>query len=205
MEEISIDFKYSMKIENNIVKQIGVFMTKEDGISFSKLMKDNFKNVVFIETTPSLSNEVNIVDNITVPTALNKGLSILNLDIFPLDTYKSLIKDTGNGYHNFSMIGNGLIQYVASEIANYDNNSLKNGYFGGSYFKDDKLTADFVKKTFSLIGSQGSKVFLVSRNKKLYADNPEKFLLAWPSASKKYNGDNGRFLTQTRERVLLTN
>ncbi|RAJ26929.1 hypothetical protein [Pedobacter cryoconitis] len=189
-----------MKRGNNFIKQLGVFFTKKDEIELSNLLRLQFQNIFFIDTSRSDSKEIKFIDDLSLGF---KGKSILNTDIFSLEDYKTLVNSQDGPHFSFPMIGKGLIQYVSSEVAGYDPKCLKDGYFGGSYNVSDELTANFVKQFFKLVGQYGRKVYLVSRTRDLCADVPEKQLLVWPDAAKIYNGENQKYLTQTRERWLV--
>lgn len=197
--EVSIEFK-KMKRGNKSLKKIGVFFTKKDEIELSNLLRLQFPNILFIDTSRSDSKEIKFIDDLSLGF---KSKSILNTDVFSLDDYKTLVNSQEGPHFGFPMIGKGLIQYVSSEVAGYDPKCLKDGYFGGSYDVNDELTATFVKQFFKLIGQYGRKVYLVSRTSDLRADLPEKQLLAWPDAAKTYNGEHQHYLTQTRERWLI--
>lgn len=189
-----------MKKRSNYIKRLGVFFTRKDEIELSDLLRLQFKNILFIDTSRSDSKDIKFIDDLSLGF---KGKSILNTDIFSLEDYKTLVNSQNGPHFGFPIIGKGLIQYVSSEVAGYDTECLKDGYVSGSYHIDDELTANFVKQVFKIIGQYGRKVYLVSRTRDLRADVPEKQLLVWPDAAKTYNGENQNYLTQTRERWLV--
>ena len=189
-----------MKRGSNFIKRLGLFATKKDEIQLSDLLRLQFKNIHFIDTSRSDSKEIKFIDDLSLGF---KSKSILNTDIFSLEDYKTLVNSQEGSHFGFPIIGKGLIQYVSSEVAGYAPECLKDGYLSGSYHVNDELTANFVKQVFTIIGQHGRKVYLVSRTRDLRADVPEKQLLVWPDAAKTYNGENQNYLTQTWERWLV--
>ncbi|WP_285400074.1 hypothetical protein [Lysinibacillus sp. fls2-241-R2A-57] len=43
-----------------------------------------------------------------------------------------------------------------------------------------------------------------SKYRDIVADIAEKNIVAWPYAAIEYNGNNGRYLSQTKERMLMS-
>ena len=82
-----------MKRESNFIKRLGVFFTKKDEIELSDLLRLQFKNILFIDTSRSDSKEIKFIDDLSIGF---KGKSILNTDIFSLEDYKTLVNSQGN-------------------------------------------------------------------------------------------------------------
>ncbi|MFC9538984.1 hypothetical protein ACFTQ7_03775 [Lysinibacillus sp. NPDC056959] len=135
---------------------------------------------------------------------VNVSATIPNSSVFSLDDYKKLVEMQNSSPYSFPMVGKGMIQYVPSNIAHYDQKCLKDGYLSASYNSDDKETEQFIKEVFKIVGQNGKKVFLTSEYKDIVADVAEKNIVAWPNAAIEYNGNNGCYLTQTKERMLIS-
>ncbi|RLJ69180.1 hypothetical protein [Pedobacter alluvionis] len=189
-----------MKIDNNIVKQLGFFMTESDSNSFSELIKKHLNDILFIDTERSSEKTVKLVPSLSY---IKVAGVILNTSIFSLEEYVRLVDAQETAPYSFPMIGKGIIQYLPSLPATYDSNCLKNGRLGASYLTEDIKTADFFRKVLKLIGEGSKKVYLVSRNREILSDIPEKHFVALHYASKEYDGSNEKYLTQSKSRYLV--
>lgn len=187
-----------MKIGNNIVKKLGVFMTDTDKKFFSELLFEKFQNIYLIDNKSSKNKNIKLLSFLS---EANVSATILNSSIFSLDDYKKLVELQNSPP---SMVGKGMIQFVPSNIAQYDPKCLKDGYLSASYYSDDKETEHFIKEVFKMVGKNGKKVFLTSKYREIVADVAEKNIVAWPNAYIEYNGNNGHYLTQTKERMLIS-
>ena len=98
-----------MKRGSNSIKQLGVFFTKKDEIELSNLLSLQFQNILFIDTSRSDSNQIKIIDDLSLGF---KSKSILNTDIFSFADYKTLVNSQEGPHFGFPVIGKGLIQYV---------------------------------------------------------------------------------------------
>ncbi|MGE7944340.1 hypothetical protein ACQKNB_19880 [Lysinibacillus xylanilyticus] len=190
-----------MKIGNNIVKKLGVFMTDTDKKIFSELLFEKFQNIYLIDNKSSKNKNIKLLSFLS---EANVSATILNSSIFSLDDYKKLVELQNSPPYSFPMVGKGMIQYVPSNIAQYDPKCLKDGYLSASYNSDDKETEHYIKQVFKTVGQNGKKVFLTSKYREIVADVAEKNIVAWPNAAIEYNGNNGRYLTQTKERMLIS-
>lgn len=189
-----------MKKGNNIIKQLGLFMTAVDQNELSKLLSDSFENIHFIDTARSNDKSIKELTTLAETTV---AATILNAAVFSIVEYRQLVDTQDTPPYSFPMVGKGMIQYIPSAVAKYDDKCLKDGYLGVSYNVNDSETEAFVKKVFKMVGEKGKKVFLTARNKDLVADTAEKNIVAWPDAVNEYSGVNGKYLTQTKERYLI--
>ena len=94
------------------------------------------------------------------------------------------------------MVGEGLVRFSCSELADYDTESLRNGRITASYDEVKEPETDkFVKAVWKIFKKGAKKVYLINRETGQIADKPETRFFAWPNAAKKFNGQDGHYLT----------
>ena len=175
-----------------------IFMTAVDAVEFSKVLKDQIESVKFIKQGIWPNRNVPFLDVLDIETAKNIHFSILNTSIFSIERYKEeyvMPHPAGSGYIG-SWVGEGLVRFSCSRIADYDTESLRNGRLTASYdLLNEPETDKFVKAVWKIFKKGAKKVYLINQETGQIAENPETRFFAWPDAAKKYNGENGHYLT----------
>jgi len=175
-----------------------IFMTAVDAVEFSKVLKDQIESVKFIKQGIWPNRNVPFLDVLDIETAKNIDFSILNTSIFSIERYKEeyvMPHPAGSGYIG-SWVGEGLVRFSCSELADYDTESLMNGRLTASYDLVKRPETDkFVKAVWKIFKKGAKKVYLINRETGQIAEKPETRFFAWPDAAKKYNGENGHYLT----------
>ena len=175
-----------------------IFMTAVDAVEFSKVLKDQIESVKFIKQGIWPNRNVPFFDVLDIETAKNIHFSILNTSIFSIERYKEeyvMPHPAGSGYIG-GWEGKGLVRFSCSRIADYDTESLRNGRLIASYDLVKRPETDkFVKAVWKIFKKGAKKVYLINRETGHIAEKPETRFFAWPDAAKKYNGENGHYLT----------
>ena len=174
-----------------------IFMTAVDAVEFSKVLKDQIESVKFITQYIWPDLNIPISDVLDMEIAKNIDFSIINTDILSIEDYKKkyVIHYPGSNYDG-AMVGEGLVRFSCSELANYDTESLRNGRLTASYDVVKQPETDkFVKAVWKIFKKGAKKVYLINRETGQIADKPETRFFAWPDAAKKFNGENGHYLT----------
>ena len=55
-----------MKRGSNFIKRLGVFVTKKDEVELSKLLRLQFKDILFIDTSVSGSKDIKFIDDLSL-------------------------------------------------------------------------------------------------------------------------------------------
>lgn len=174
------------------------FMTKSDEEQFSQRLSALFPDVTFIdsgdwqEPVPQLKNSLSECGSSSPQHA------IWNRSILDGSEYRKsyVFRVLGSNAHFGATVGPGLIQYLPSRMADYDPPCLRHGRLSASYDpKADPRTDQFVKTAFRVLKKGAKKVYLVDRATGKISQRPEAGLIALPDAAKRFNGENGRYLT----------
>ena len=174
-----------------------IFMTAVDAVEFSKVLKDQIESVKFITQYIWPDLNIPISDVLDMEIAKNINFSIINTDILSIEDYKKkyVIHYPGSNYDG-AMVGEGLVRFSCSELPGYDTESLRNGRLTASYdLVNEPETDKFVKAVWKIFKKGAKKVYLINRETGQIADKPETRFFAWPDAAKKFNGENGHYLT----------
>lgn len=174
-----------------------IFMTAVDAVEFSKILKDQIESVKFITQYIWPDLNIPISDVLDMEIAKNINFCIINTDILSIEDYKKkyVIHYPESNYDG-SMVGEGLIGFSCSELADYAPGSLRDGQLIASYDVVKQPETDkFVKAVWKIFKKGAKKVYLINRETGQIADKPETRFFAWPDAAKKYNGENGHYLT----------
>lgn len=175
-----------------------IFMTAVDAVEFSKVLKDQIESVKFIKQGIWPNRNVPFFDVLDIETAKNIDFSILKTSIFSIERYKEeyvMPHPAGSGYIG-GWVGKGLVRFSCSELADYDTESLRNGRLTASYDLVKRPETDkFVKAVWKIFKKGAKKVYLINQETGQIAEKPETRFFAWPDAAKKYNGENGHYLT----------
>lgn len=174
-----------------------IFMTAVDAVEFSKVLKDQIESVKFITQYIWPDLNIPISDVLDMEIAKNINFCIINTDILSIEDYKKkyVIHYPESNYDG-SMVGEGLIGFSCSELADYAPGSLRDGQLIASYDVVKQPETDkFVKAVWKIFKKGAKKVYLINRETGQIADKPETRFFAWPDAAKKYNGENGHYLT----------
>ncbi|MFK0087457.1 hypothetical protein ACIQUS_09180 [Pseudomonas sp. NPDC090755] len=175
-----------------------IFMTRVDEIRFSQALSSHFPQIAFIDIgdwdtkTPLVKETLADCHNDTPQHSIwNKAI------LSTVEYSKNFIfrNESKNCYFG-ATVGPGLIQYIRSSKADYDDVCLRNGRLSSSYDpKSDPRTDSFVKETFKILKKGARRVYLVNRKTGKTEEKPEIHFFAWPDAADEYNGHNGKFLT----------
>ncbi|MBI0005067.1 hypothetical protein H3S74_02300 [Gilliamella sp. W8126] len=174
-----------------------IFMTAVDAVEFSKVLKDQIESVKFITQYRWPDLNIPISDVLDIEIAKNIDFSIINTDILSIEDYKKkyVIHYPGANYDG-AMVGEGLVRFSCSTMAGYAPGSLMNGRLTASYDVVKQPETDkFVKAVWKIFKKGAKKVYLINRETGQIADKPETRFFAWPDAAKKFNGENGHYLT----------
>ena len=174
-----------------------IFMTAVDAVEFSKVLKDQIESVKFITQYRWPDLNIPISDVLDIEIAKNIDFSIINTDILSIEDYKKkyVIHYPGANYDG-AMVGEGLVRFSCSTMAGYAPGSLMNGRLTASYDVVKQPETDkFVKEVWKIFKKGAKKVYLINRETGQIADKPETRFFAWPDAAKKFNGENGHYLT----------
>ena len=174
-----------------------IFMTAVDAVEFSKVLKDQIESVKFITQYIWPDLNIPISDVLDMEIAKNINFSIINTDILSIEDYKKkyVIHYPGSNYDG-AMVGEGLVRFSCSTMAGYAHGSLMNGRLTASYdLLEEPETDKFVKAVWKIFKKGAKKVYLINRETGQIADKPETRFFAWPDAAKKFNGENGHYLT----------
>ena len=174
-----------------------IFMTAVDAVEFSKVLKDQIQSVKFIKQCPWPDLNIPIFDVLDMEIAKNINFSIINTDILSIERYKKecVTHYPGCGYKG-DIAGEGLVRFSCSCIAGYAPESLMNGRLTATYdLVKEPETDKFVKAVWKIFKKGAKKVYLINRETGQIADKPETRFFAWPDAAKKFNGENGHYLT----------
>ena len=174
-----------------------IFMTAVDAVEFSKVLKDQIESVKFITQYRWPDLNIPISDVLDIEIAKNIDFSIINTDILSIEDYKKkyVIHYPGANYDG-AMVGEGLVRFSCSTMAGYAPGSLMNGRLTASYDVVKQPETDkFVKAVWKIFKKGAKKVYLINRETGQIADKPETRFFAWPNAAKKFNGENGHYLT----------
>ena len=175
-----------------------IFMTAVDVVEFSKVLKDQIESVKFITQGIWPDRNIPIFDILDMETAKNIHFCIINTDILSIENYKKNYVGhypNSTDYRN-AVVGEGLVGFSCSRIADYNISSLMNGWLTASYdLLEEPETDKFVKAVWKIYKKGAKKVYLINRETGQIEDKPETRFFAWPDAAKKFNGENGHYLT----------
>ena len=174
-----------------------IFMTAVDAVEFSKVLKDQIQSVKFITQYIWPDLNIPISDVLDMDIAKNIDFSIINTDILSIEDYKKKYVTHYPGHcFNGAVAGDGIVYFACSRIPGYAPGSLRNGQLTATYdlLKQPK-TDKFVKAVWKIFKKGAKKVYLINRETGQIADKPETRFFAWPDAAKKFNGENGHYLT----------
>ena len=174
-----------------------IFMTAVDAVEFSKVLKDQIESVKFITQYIWPDLNIPISDVLDMEIAKNINFSIINTDILSIERYKKecVTHYPGCGY-NGDIAGEGLVRFSCSKLAGYAPGSLRNGRLTATYdLVKEPETDKFVKAVWKIFKKGAKKVYLINRETGQIADKPETRFFAWPDAAKKFNGEDGHYLT----------
>ena len=181
-----------------ILPTLQIFMTAVDVVEFSKVLKDQIESVKFITQGIWPDRNIPIFDILDMETAKNIDFCIINTDILSIENYKKNYVGhypNSTDYRN-AVVGEGLVGFSCSRIADYNIESLMNGWLTASYdLLEEPETDKFVKAVWKIFKKGAKKVYLINRETGQIADKPETRFFAWPDAAKKFNGENGHYLT----------
>ena len=176
-----------------------IFMTAVDAVEFSKVLKDQIESVKFIKQCPWSDLNIPIFDVLDMEIAKNIDFSIINTDILSIEDYKKSYVGhypESTDYYHGAMVGKGLVRFSCSTMAGYAPGSLMNGRLTASYDVVKQPETDkFVKAVWKIFKKGAKKVYLINRETGQIADKPETRFFAWPDAAKKFNGEDGHYLT----------
>ena len=174
-----------------------IFMTAVDAVEFSKVLKDQIESVKFITQYRWPDLNIPISDVLDIEIAKNIDFSIINTDILSIEDYKKkYVIHYPRANYDGAMVGEGLVRFSCSTIAGYAPGSLMNGRLTASYDVVKQPETDkFVKAVWKIFKKGAKKVYLINRETGQIADKPETRFFAWPDAAKKFNGENGHYLT----------
>lgn len=175
-----------------------VFMTSIDELRFSKELSSHFSDITFIDTGNWKTRTPTTKDTLNECCKNSPQHSIWNKLILPTPVYSSnyIFPNENNEFYFGATIGPGLIQYIRSNLADYDTTCLRNGRLSSSYDpKKDPETHSFVNETFKILRKGAAKIYLIDRKSGRVSDKPETQFFAWPDAAEQYNGQNEKYLT----------
>ncbi|BDR57691.1 hypothetical protein [Xylocopilactobacillus apicola] len=181
------------------VLSLEVFLTKTDENTFSRLLKEQFPQIKFIENFVWHTPNPPVYDSMA-ECWNNKFSDIIIIDthILSIEEYKNtciIPHLSGQGYLG-SQVGDGVIQFLRSRVGEYgDNNCLGNGSLGASYnLEYEPETDKLVKAVWKLVRKNALKVYFVDTATGKVSEKPESRFYAFPDAAAKFNGTNGRYL-----------
>ena len=174
-----------------------IFMTAVDAVEFSKVLKDQIESVKFITQYRWPDLNIPISDVLDIEIAKNIDFSIINTDILSIEDYKKkYVIHYPRANYDGAMVGEGLVRFSCSTMAGYAPGSLMNGRLTASYDVVKQPETDkFVKAVWKIFKKGAKKVYLINRETGQIADKPETRFFAWPDAAKKFNGEDGHYLT----------
>jgi hypothetical protein len=173
-------------------------MTNIDEKMFCEELQKISPNIKFIDTTPILTDEIKIYNDVTESTS--KNFTIINFDIISIDEYKNYMKNI-KGYYHFPVVGKGIIQFLRSYPSNYYQNAIQPGRISASFHSDNNIESEFVNKIFYILNKIGNKIYRTTANREIpiISDKPERMVVAFPNAIEEYCGTNGKYLEWTKE------
>lgn len=179
---------------------IELFFTKKDEREFSSILKAAFADLLFIDTAPWPAPDPVFENSIDqCYRKLNSGCAILNPKILSIEKYKSayIYKIPEREEYHGSDIGPGLIQFLHSELANYDPPGLRNGRIASSFEPTyDVETHAFVKRVYDLLRKYSIKVKTFDiKERKVIDKKLARSFYAGPDAIERYDQVNGMYLT----------
>lgn len=177
---------------------IQTFMTPVDVMQFSIVLKEHIQSVKFIKQYIWPDKNIPIFDQLDVEVAENSNFCIIDTNILSIECFKNEYiapHPAGSGYMG-GWVGEGLIQFLGSKNADYAPDCLRNGRLAASYDPiEDPETDKFVKTVWKLFKKGAKKLYFIDRETGKVQEKPETRFFAWPDAAKKFNGENGHYLT----------
>lgn len=186
--------RYGVAMTNKII-QLSSFMTDLDEANFGRVLASSFPSLAFVD----YSQEADTRDpkpRSTINQCKGLYFGVVDLSILSWADYCSMISlQPDDGQWIYPMVGRGMVNIVHSRLANYEENSLLNGSIRASYSKDDPDTDNFAKNLISIFKKGALRVQRVSKESGLEVGRLEPKMFAWPNAAERFNGAEGRFLT----------
>ena len=183
-------------------------MTKKDEYNFSEILKNEFPEIVFIDSYAWKNSDIPLKNSISECYAeINSRCVILNTKIVSIDYYKDnyVKKHPVADIYQGGFIGPGMIQFEHSGIAKYSPGGLKGGFIACSYdSKENDEMDNFAKKVFKLCGKNGKTAYRMDPEKLTVAPRPDRKTIAWQDAIDQYDRVNGKFLTMFASNYYTT-
>ena len=175
------------------------FMTKNDELEFSSIIKKKYQDIVFIDAYTWDSKEVVLRNSISeCYSAKNSRCVILNTKILSLKDYELnyIKKHPVADVYKCAFIGEGLIQFEHCSQANYSPGGLFGGFMASSYDLNLGNEMDaFSKEIFKICVNNGKRIYGFNPETAEIALKPEGKMIAWGDAIAKYDQANDQFFT----------
>ncbi|MBN3824837.1 hypothetical protein G3O00_14585 [Burkholderia sp. Ac-20384] len=175
------------------------FMTPADEAVFSDLLKAHIPRVKFIDSYIWSAPIPPAYDSMTECCGQPfSNIVIIDESICSVERYTHEFVGAhpgGSGYIGGN-VGPGMIQFLRSHEAKYAPGCLRDGRLAASYDSDSEPDMDaFVKSVWKIFKKFALKTYLVNRETEVVSEKPETRFFSGPDAAAKYNGSNGKYLT----------
>ena len=177
-------------------KDFQLFMTQNDEQQFCEELRGYNPNIFFLDISPSSEADISKRLYTSVVNSSSSFFSIVNFDLMTMEELKTRYKKYGEYYH-FGSIAREQMQFLRSKPDVNDSHFLRNGRIADSYNIEDKDEKEWKNKVYDILKRHGEKVFLLYQTSHGCCEisiKPQKGIVAYPYALRKYNGQNGFFM-----------
>lgn len=172
-------------------------MTREDERAFSRLLLDRLPDVVIIDGDVFPTAEPVIRASIAECSSLT--VCLLKTDILSVDFCRQhwIKRREESGDYVFSSLGYAKGQMLLRRRGEDGNDpgSLVDGTLCGTLGNHDEQTKAYVSTVHDLFRTHAVRLLLIDIQGGVRNDRPETRFMAWPDAARRYDGRNGRYLT----------
>lgn len=171
-------------------------MAQNDEQQFCEELRGYNPNIFFLDISPSLEADISKRLYTSVVNSSSSVFSIVNFDLMTMEELKTRYKKYGEYYH-FGSIAREQMQFLRSKPDVNDSHFLRNGRIADSYNIEDKDEKEWKNKVYDILKRHGEKVFLLYQTSHGCCEisiKPQKGIVAYPYALRKYNGQNGFYM-----------
>jgi len=180
-------------------RQLGVFMTAVDEAAFFRALQTRFPAIRCIDVSQQPHSATPRYQT-DIAECAGRLVTFVDSNLISESTFHAryVVRHPGGEQWIYAMVGSGLISLLRGVRANYAPDCLLNGELRASIPAADSAFAAFADLAFDT-AEQAHKVYAVDRASGETERRAERKLIAWPDAAARFNGNDGRYLTNHTE------
>ncbi|WP_424624994.1 hypothetical protein [Achromobacter marplatensis] len=180
-------------------RQLGVFMTADDEVAFFNALHTRLPAIRCIDVSQQ-THTATPVYGTDISACAGRLVTLVDSDLVPESDFHAryVVRHPGGDHWIYAIVGRGLINLLRAAPANYAPDCLLNGELRATIPASDTETAALADIAFDT-AAQAHKVYGLDLVNGETARRAERKLIAWPDAAARFNGSDGRYLTNHTE------